>query len=114
VIKPTDPRQLAIDLLPRSLCQVRVAAVIADSRGIFSWGWNFPGFTGFGMHAEAHAIMRANRGRLKGSTVYVAGERHRNGKYVLAKPCEDCQRRIHKAGIRAAYYRDADGVWRLM
>ena len=38
MILPSDPRRLAVDLLPRSRCAVQVAAVIADSFGIFSWG----------------------------------------------------------------------------
>ena len=66
MIKPADPRQLAVDLLPRSTCLVQVAAVIADKRGIFSWGWNSSGVTGYGEHAEAAAIRRANKRRLRG------------------------------------------------
>lgn len=33
-----DPRELVVDLLPRSSCAVQVAAVITDRHGIFSWG----------------------------------------------------------------------------
>ena len=55
MLKPRDPRELAIDLLPRSTCAVQVAAVLADANGIFGWGWNSAG-SGFGEHAEAAAF----------------------------------------------------------
>lgn len=111
MIKPSDPRKLAIDLLPRSICSVQVAAVIADDSGIFSWGWNSVG-SGLGEHAEAAAIRRAgNRDRLEYSTIYVASQRNRNDKTVLSKPCEDCMQRIKAAGIYLVYYRLANGRW---
>jgi deoxycytidylate deaminase len=113
MIKPRDPRELAVDLLPRSTCSVQVAAVIADDHGIFSWGWNSPG-NGFGEHAEVAAIRRANKDRLTTSSIYVASQRKRNGKVVMSKPCESCMRKISKRGIYLIYYRDAGGTWRLI
>lgn len=97
-----DPRELTIDLLPRSVCSVRVAAVIADRHGIFSWGWNSVG-AGFGEHAEAAAIRRANKKRLAGATIFVASVRARNEKAVGSRPCEDCQALIDKHGLTAIY-----------
>lgn len=110
MIKPRDPRELTVDLLPRSPCAVQVAAVIADRHGIFSWGWNSSG-SGLGEHAEAAAIRRANRKRLRGATIYVASVRKRNAKMVLSAPCVACMRRIVGARIGAICYRDAEGVW---
>ena len=110
--KPRDPRELAIDLLPRSTCQVQVAAVIADKHGIFSWGVNHVGFDGLGMHAEHEAIRRSNRKRLVGASIFVSGRRRRNGKVVVAKPCEDCHNRIVAAGISRVYYQVGEGLWR--
>ena len=110
MIKPSDPRKLAVDLLPRSICSVQVAAVIADDSGIFSWGWNSVG-SGLGEHAEAAAIRRANKDRLETATIYVAAQRNRNGKIVLSKPCEDCAKRLRAAGIYLVYYRLASGRW---
>ena len=109
--KPRDPRELAIDLLARSTCTVQVAAVLADSSGIFSWGHNHVGFDGMGQHAEAEAIRRANRKRLRGATIYVAAVRKRNQKIVSACPCEDCYLRIAAAGVKKIYYRGASGEW---
>jgi deoxycytidylate deaminase len=112
MIKPNDPRQLAIDLLPRSTCNVQVAATISDGRGIFAWGWNNPG-KGFGECAEAAAIRRANKERLLGSVIFVAGRRNRNGKIVGSKPCDSCKKKIVKNGL-IAMYRDSDGEWRVL
>lgn len=111
MIKPSDPRQLAIDLLPRSTCSVQVGAVLTDGN-IYAWGWNSVG-SGFGEHAEAAAIRRANRSRLRGSVMCVASRRKRNGKTVCSKPCASCQKLLVKHGI-IAYYQDADGSWKVL
>jgi cytidine deaminase len=110
MIKPDDPRQLAIALLSRSTCQVQVAAVITDRQGIFSWGWNSSGRDGFGEHAEAAAIRRANKKRLEGSTIYVAARRSRK-KCITAKPCVDCAGWIRGVRIKNIIYRDGYGNW---
>lgn len=104
------PEQLAIDLLDRSRCTVQVAAVIADKHGIFSWGVNHIGFDGYGMHAEAEAIRRANRSRLAGAILRVAGRRMKSQNPVNSRPCEACQRLLKRVG--GVMYRDKDGVWK--
>jgi cytidine deaminase len=112
MIKPSDPRQLAVDLLPRSTCSVKVAAVLVDKWGhIFAWGWNNSGPIGYGQCAERHAIIRANKKRLRGSKIYVAGTRSRNLKPVPSKPCEYCQKLLDHYGVKAVY-RDSDGSWK--
>lgn len=108
--KPKDPKELAEAILSRSVCCVMVGAVIADGWGIHSWGWNGMGSDGYGMHAEAHAISRANPRRLKGSTVYVAALRKRNGKPVGCKPCPGCAKLLKACGL-SVRYRDGKGVW---
>lgn len=108
--KPADPRELAIDLIERSPCQIKVAAVLCDSAGnIISWGWNHPG-NGFGKHAEVFAIERSNRRRRYAGTIYVAGRYERNT-LVLAKPCPACRHIIDKYLIDVIY-RDKGGKWR--
>ena len=110
MIKPSDPRQLAIDLLPRSVCAVRVAAVIADPKGrIVSWGWNSSGRDGLGEHAEMAALRRANRRRLRGASIFVASVR---GKPITSRPCHICHYRLVDAGLREIRYMDRDGLWR--
>jgi deoxycytidylate deaminase len=111
MIKPDDPRELAVDLLDRSVCNVQVAAVIADNHGIAGWGWNNVG-SGFGTHAERHCISRTSRGRADGARIFVAARRNANGKTVTAKPCEKCQEAIESADISEVWYRDSDGVWK--
>ena len=109
MFKPRDPRELALDLLPRTICAVQVTAVLADNYGIHSWGWNSVG-SGWGEHAEAAAIRRANKKRLRGSTIYVASVRNRNQKVINSKPCPDCQRLIDKWGLKTIY-RNMSGEW---
>lgn len=103
MLKPRDPRDLVIDLIPRSICAVQVAAVIADNHGIHSWGWNSVG-SGFGEHAEAAAIRRSNRDRLEGSILYVASRRKHNGKYIFSMPCDRCCSLIAKYGFKDIIY----------
>ena len=111
MIKPRDPRELVIDLLPRSTCAVKVAAVVCDAAdNIISWGWNHAG-TGLGKHAEIHAVERANHNRLWYGTIYVAGKYSR-GTLVNSKPCRGCQFLIDKYNLEV-YYRDKQGKWRV-
>lgn len=108
--KPANVRQLASDILGRSRCSVQVGAAIADNGGIISWGWNSEGFDGMGLHAEAHAILRANRKRLRHATIYIASIRRRNGKLVPSKPCEDCQKLVDKWELRVIWQNN-NGEW---
>lgn len=104
-----DPREIAETILHRSICSVRVGACIEKNGRIVSWGWNGVS-SGFGLHAEAHAISRANRDRLNGATIFVASERLRNGKVVFSKPCDECQALLDKWGV-LAHYRNGEGKW---
>lgn len=111
-MKITTPRQLAIDLLDRSICCVQVAAVLSDIDGrIFAWGWNNSGISGMGQHAEQHAIMRANRARLKESTLTTAAKRRKSGNTVISLPCFDCMQILVKAKIGNIEYRNKQGEW---
>jgi deoxycytidylate deaminase len=108
--KPASAKQLAVDILERSHCSVKVGAAIEDSTGILAWGWNSVGFDGFGMHAEAHAILRANKRRLAGATIYVATRRARNAKVLTSKPCPECDKLIRRWNLRVVW-RDNNGNW---
>lgn len=111
MLKPTCSRRLAVDILERSQCSIQVGSAIEDHTGILAWGWNSIGFDGYGMCAEQHAILRANKRRLSGSTIYVAGKRARNGNFVPARPCIDCQKLIDKWKLKVIW-RDNNGTWR--
>jgi pyrimidine deaminase RibD-like protein len=80
------PSALAMDLLERSSCNVQVAAILSDKRGIFAWGWNHCVING-GKHAEFSAIEGANKKRLKGATLTVIAKRKKNKSIICAKPC---------------------------
>lgn len=97
-------------VIQRSRCRVQVAAIIvASNDDIIQLGWNNMG-TGLGIHAECHAISRADKERLPGATIYVAAKRRDRRKSTLAKPCEACQALIDKWGLRVVY-RDGEGIW---
>ncbi len=113
MIKPSDPRRLAEDLLARSTCSVQVAAVLVDDNGrIIAWGWNDMGPTGFGLHAESHCLHRANKTRIEGSTIYVAGQRKKSENPVLARPCDACMAKLISYKVSDVWYRDRDGTWK--
>ena len=111
MIKPKDPRELAIAMMSRSTCSVQVGAVLADGWGIFSWGHNHAGPDGLGEHAEHNCLKRAHYKRSRGATLYVAAQRKRNGKVITARPCVACTAMIDKRGI-VTRFRDADGMWK--
>ncbi|MBI3019913.1 MAG: hypothetical protein HYY60_01130 [Parcubacteria group bacterium] len=117
-------RALALDLLDRSPCRVQIAAVLVDANGrIFAWGWNHKADGGAGKHAEAHAIERANKRRLRGATIVVAGRRKKNGNILCARPCEaiqptqhtahtsPCMKLLEKHGIEMVEHTTASGAW---
>ena len=108
-VKSQDPTDVVIALIDRSICAVQVAALCVDNMGIFAWAWNHMGFTGLGQHAEAHCIIRANRKRLVGATMYVAAKRARNNKIVTARPCASCEPIVRVC--RNVIYRNAEGDW---
>ena len=111
-----DPRDLALALTSRSDLRVyRVGAVIYDNHGVISWGWNYWISRGGGKFeticAERYAIRRANRKRLRGATIVVAGVRRGNGAEFLTRPCEKCFSEILKRGIRRVVYSIGPGRW---
>ncbi len=114
-----SPRELALDLLVRSTTRVQVAAVLSDRHGIFSWGWNH-GDGNRGVHAEEHAFGRANKKRLAGARLTVAG-RWRTGRFVYARPCawrDDsdaaCIELARKYGIKTIEYTTRNGDWEIV
>lgn len=110
--KSAGPRQLSLDLLPRSICTVKVGCVVTDAGGaIIGWGWNSLGPTGYGLCAERHAFSRVNKNRMWSGFVYVAAEWASHGRFAPAKPCEKCQAIIEKYEMDV-YWRDKGGKWR--
>lgn len=115
--KNLTPRELALDLLNRSNCNVQVAAVLSDNHGIFSWGWNSPPTNPNkikGVHAEAHCIRRANPKRLKNAVLTVAAKRRKSGSQLLSRPCEHCMSIIKNNRIKKVEYTTKDPSWEIL
>lgn len=110
-----SPKEIAIDLLdrsPYSFCQH--AAVLSDKRGPFAWGVNYPTPDGMTIHAEQHAISRANPKRLVGARITVAGRRRRSGNWVFSRPCEQkCLPLLRALGIAEIEFINKAGEWEL-
>jgi tRNA(Arg) A34 adenosine deaminase TadA len=96
----------------RDAPRYQMGAVIVDARGHrLAWGWCWRGAVGRSMHAEAHALTRANRARLPGSTIWIAGIRKGTGRVILARPCATCAQRILVNGLARVVYSTPTG-WR--
>ncbi len=104
--------EIIFSLIGRSHCGVQMAAVVVDKYGIVSWGWNSANNHGKGEHAEESALRRANRQRLAGATIYVAGRHSKSGNIVHAAPCaERCQHRIIKHRVATIKFLTKEGTW---
>lgn len=104
-----SPTSVAFALTRRSTHRkYMMAAVLVDRSGrVFAWGWNHtPGVVMekvISLHAEHHAIIRANRARIRGATIIVVGVT-KKGRVIVAKPCEHCEALIQKYGIVRVIY----------
>lgn len=107
-IQGKDPRDICVYLLSRSSCKVQVAAVLADNKGVFAWGVNHAG-SGFGEHAEIHALKRANPRRVPKAAMYIAARRKKSGNPVSARPCAACAPAVRQCLV--VKFRRNDGVW---
>lgn len=59
------------------------------------------------VHAEANAIISAQRSDMIGATLYLTGKEKSTGEYVKnASPCSMCKRMIINAGIEQVIVRD--------
>lgn len=67
------------------------------------------GQDGYGLHAEAHALQRANRKRLAHATMWVIARRKRSGNPVTARPCLSCQPLLK--GVSKIWFRDSHNEW---
>lgn len=111
-LKKVRPKDLAVDLLNRSICSVQVAACLVDKKGaIHAWGWNSQ-WSGYGIHAESHCLLRSNRKRWTESTLYIAAKRRKSGNTVTSRPCAECAKLVKKVG--RVVYRDGNGVWKVL
>ncbi len=65
------------------------------------------------VHAEANAIISAEREKMIGATMYISGREADTGEYIKnSNSCSMCKRLIINAGIRNVFIRDTDNAYR--
>ncbi|MCI8535051.1 MAG: cytidine deaminase [Hungatella sp.] len=67
------------------------------------------------VHAEANAIISAERERMLGSSLYLSGREVSTGNYISnSSSCSMCKRMIINAGIETVYIRDDEDHYRVV
>lgn len=67
------------------------------------------------VHAEANAIISAEREKMIGSTLYLSGREADTGEYIKnSSSCSMCKRLIINAGIERVVIRDSDEEYRVI
>lgn len=107
----------AVQQAQKSNQHYRHGSVIFDKRGnIISKGYNIkkevPELKRYGyrycfLHAESHALLKADPSDLVGSSLLVL--RVNPTKLSSSKPCNACASMISETGIRWVYYSTVDG-----
>ena len=65
------------------------------------------------VHAEANAIISAERDKMIGATLYLSGREADTGVYIQnSNSCSMCKRLIINAGIKNLFIRDTDDEYR--
>lgn len=67
------------------------------------------------VHAEANAIISAEREKMIGSTIYLSGREVSSGEYIKhSNSCSMCKRMIINAGIERVVVRDTEDEYRVI
>ncbi|MCQ2441802.1 MAG: dCMP deaminase family protein [Oscillospiraceae bacterium] len=67
------------------------------------------------VHAEANAIISAERNKMIGSTIYLSGREVATGEYIKnSSSCSMCKRMIINAGIAQVIIRDTEDDYRVV
>ena len=67
------------------------------------------------VHAEANAIISAERGKMIGSTLYLSGREVDTGDYIKnSSSCSMCKRLVINAGIKTVIIRDTENEYRVV
>lgn len=67
------------------------------------------------VHAEANAIISAEREKMIGSTLYLSGREVETGEYIKnSNSCSMCKRQIINAGISQVVIRDTEDEYRVI
>jgi dCMP deaminase len=77
---------------------------------------DIPSYEGYdhcpAVHAEENSIINAarNGSRVRGGTLYLAGQDYETGEPIAGKPCDRCKRTIINAGIEQVVTRNSEGT----
>ncbi|MBQ9768197.1 MAG: cytidine deaminase [Lachnospiraceae bacterium] len=67
------------------------------------------------VHAEANAIISAEREKMIGSTLYLSGREVETGEYIKqSSSCSMCKRLVINAGIQTVVIRDTEEEYRVI
>lgn len=67
------------------------------------------------VHAEANAIISAEREKMIGSTLYLSGREVETGEYIAnSNSCSMCKRMVINAGIQTVIIRDTENEYRVI
>jgi dCMP deaminase len=67
------------------------------------------------VHAEANAIISAERNKMIGATLYLSGREMDTGEYIRnSNSCSMCKRMIINAGIENVVVRDTEDEYRII
>lgn len=67
------------------------------------------------VHAEANAIISAEREKMIGSTLYLSGREAETGEYIAnSNSCSMCKRMVINAGIQTVIIRDTENEYRVI
>jgi len=105
-----------------SFVEYKMAAIVVKGGRVINVGYNrmSPGFQKAkeyayinhnmhrGIHAELDAILNLPAEILKDATIYVSGIT-KGGHLVKSKPCEACQRVLHRYGVKTVIYHEQNG-----
>jgi pyrimidine deaminase RibD-like protein len=113
----------AIKIAESNECYIKwpFGCVIKKGGAVQAVGWNIlksepyylDDHSNCSIHAEMHALRQMNY-EAKGCVMFVA-RALRGGGSGLAKPCDDCQEVIRKAGVKRVVYtidNENHGVWK--
>lgn len=93
------------------------AVIVAKKGNVVSVGWSHMTCVHreeyYSMHAELHAVLRADRKTLVGSTCFVANVSGKSGAIASAKPCDACAAVLKEAGVVRIVYTTAQGEMEL-
>lgn len=109
-------KQVAMQQCAKSAYKQKMGAVVVYKGKLVGKGCNKVHHTGVprldGLHAEMEALNNTTAKYREGCIVYVCRV-NRRGEVVLAKPCDACEKKMRKIGVRHVWF-STYGSWERM